>query len=614
MKMPDKEIWVIVVLFLALLAWGPLYQKHIAPKPVPVPPKPALTETPSPAAGEEAERPAPAEPPALTAAPPEAAPAVETNAPEAEVRPLEPEQRVTVSNGLLAVTISSWGGGMVSATLGRFTETQTPDSRPVVLDFSEMPALTLTGVPGLSLHNDFTVTAGENGASATIRGRTSAGLLLTRTVSLGAGYEITVRDVFSNESAAAVVIPEHSVQTGPMQPEAYQPVTAASAYLGIDVLPSGGGEETRHWAKKGFLSKALALPDLFQEEERRGGGCAMNKPRMRHPLPAAIQERIRTEVDWVCVKNRFFVQILTADPHAAGYTLFASRQLGNEKAEDSRTWASVPLIKDVSVAAGFPERRIEPGTAFARQIKYYVGPKEYSAIRRLGNHRQDVMEFGMLDSVCAGLLWSLNALHRLIRSYGIAIILLTGIIRVIFWPVTHKSTESMKKMQALQPEINALREKYKDKPQKLQQEMMALYKAHKYNPLSGCLPTVVQIPVFIALFMVLRSAVELRFARFLWIRDLSEPEGLLAGLLPIPINILPVFMAATMAWQQKLTPSPGDPAQQKMMLWIMPIMMLVLFYSMPSALLLYWSANQCMMIVQLMWHRKRTATSPAASG
>ena len=191
-------------------------------------------------------------------------------------------------------------------------------------------------------------------------------------------------------------------------------------------------------------------------------------------------------------------------------------------------------------------------------MQYYIGPKKYGALSRHGQHMVDVMEFGFWAPVGKMLLQMMNGIHRFLwpHNYGIAIILLTIIIRVVFWPVTHKSTESMRKMQEIQPLVTAVRQKYKDKPQKQQQEIMALYKEHKVNPLGGCLPMLIQIPVFIALFVVLRSAIELRFARFLWIRDLSEPENLLAGVLPfgLSLNILPVIMAATMAWQQKLTP------------------------------------------------------------
>ncbi|MBR4613233.1 MAG: membrane protein insertase YidC, partial [Kiritimatiellae bacterium] len=205
----------------------------------------------------------------------------------------------------------------------------------------------------------------------------------------------------------------------------------------------------------------------------------------------------------------------------------------------------------------------------------------------------------------------LNGLNAVFHNYGVAIIVLTIMVRLIFWPLTRKSNESMKKMGAIQPQLKAIQEKFKGDPQKLQQETMRLYRENHVNPMSSCLPMLIQIPVFIALFVVLRTATELRFAPFLWIRDLSEPENLLAGVIQgvPPLNILPFLMAGTMFLQSKLTPSMGDPAQQKMMMWMMPLMMFFMFYSMPSALLLYWTVSQFLAIVQLMRQRKARAAA-----
>jgi len=220
----------------------------------------------------------------------------------------------------------------------------------------------------------------------------------------------------------------------------------------------------------------------------------------------------------------------------------------------------------------------------------------------------------MFAPICKFLLWVLNFIHDRLwpHNYGIAIMLLTVIIRTLFWPVTHKGTESMRRMQDIQPLMTELREKYKDNPQKQQQEMLALYKEHKVNPLGGCLPMVIQIPVFFALFVVLRSAIELRFAEFLWIRDLSEPENLFQNVLPIGLNILPLVMSATMVWQQKLTPTTADPRQAKMMQF-MPIMMLFIFYGFAAGLVLYWTTSQVLMIVQQVVYKKRRAEKEGAA-
>jgi YidC/Oxa1 family membrane protein insertase len=174
------------------------------------------------------------------------------------------------------------------------------------------------------------------------------------------------------------------------------------------------------------------------------------------------------------------------------------------------------------------------------------------------------------------------------------------------------STRSMKKMQALQPLMNKLKEKYPDDPQKQQQEMMKLYKEHKVNPMGGCLPLLVQIPVFFALYTMLRATVELRGASFLWIKDLSMPDTIfdLGG---IPVNPLPLVMTATTLWQQKLTPTANvDPTQQKMMM-LMPVMFLFFFYSMSSGLVLYWTVQNLLSILQQWLALRDQKPAPAAA-
>jgi len=214
-------------------------------------------------------------------------------------------------------------------------------------------------------------------------------------------------------------------------------------------------------------------------------------------------------------------------------------------------------------------------------------------------------------------MWGMNAIYAMVGNYGLAIMLLVIFIRIVFWPLTHKGTESMRRMQELAPLMKELNEKYKDDAQKRQQALMELYKEHKVNPLGGCMPMLVQIPVFIGLFYVLRSAIELRYAGFLWIDDLSEPEGLLGDVLPLPLNILPLLMAATMFLQQKLTPTPSaaDPRQQQMhqmMMKVMPVMMLVMLYNFASGLALYWTTQNVLMIVQQALYRKRLERRKAA--
>ena len=247
-----------------------------------------------------------------------------------------------------------------------------------------------------------------------------------------------------------------------------------------------------------------------------------------------------------------------------------------------------------------------------RKFTFYAGPKKQSLLWDLG--MRDVMEFGMWRWVCYPLVWVLNLFYSWIPSFGIGIILLTILVRLLFWPLTHKSTISMRRMSEIQPKMKEIREKFKDNPQRMQQETWALYKDNKVNPLASCLPMLVQIPVFIALFTVLRSAVELRYAPFLWIADLSEPENLFPTIFPFGgLNILPILMAVTMGLQSALTPSTGDKSQQRMMMIMMPVMMLVMFYSFPSALSLYWTLSQVLSIVQMWYIRKKYTPAPIAA-
>ena len=596
-KFLTKDTLILVVLFALMLAWGPVYQKFF-PQPVPV--KPAMAGIVTNAVVAASAIPAPV---AAVQAPSVPAPVAELRQPSSIAR--KPEVLVELTNALVRLTVSSHGGCVKWVELPAFTATA-KDKSPVVLDFGTVPALAYGGLPGLDEFADFKVTVVSNGAAARIEGTSASGCRLIRTISLGNRYEVSVDDAFSNGSGTVLALPAHSLSIGSMGMLPGETTMTGVDFLGIDTLASVGNDGVRHWSSKRWFSGDLTLVDFFQEVPRRGGGC-VGQPALTRMMPVTVRERIATGMTWVAVKNKFFVQILQPKDGASGCDLIVERTKGpSEKAEESSTWMAAATPSRVAAAVQFPERMLAAGETYSRSLSYFVGPKELSSITPLGLQKKEVMEFGMLRLVCEALVWSLNKLNWLIPNYGIAIILLTLIVRIIFWPLTHKGTESMKRMQALQPQLKTLQEKYKDKPQKLQQETMAMYRENKVNPLGGCLPMLVQIPVFFALFSVLRSAVELRYASFLWVADLSAPENLFQGMVPFigAINILPLLMTVTQIWQTKLTPAVGDPMQQKMMMWMMPIMMLIFLYSMPSALVLYWTANQVMMIVQLYWQRR----------
>lgn len=227
---------------------------------------------------------------------------------------------------------------------------------------------------------------------------------------------------------------------------------------------------------------------------------------------------------------------------------------------------------------------------------FYAGPKEYDRLKNLNKGLEHIVDFGWFTVVAMPLFWVLKFFYKFLGNYGWAIILITIVVRIPFIPILNKSQQSMKKMQKIQPMMADIKEKYKKDPQKMQQEMMALYKKHKVNPVGGCLPMLLQIPVFIALYNVLNKAIELRGAPFaLWITDLASKD---------PYYILPVTMGVTMVIQQKMTPTTMDPSQAKIMMF-MPIIFTFMFLSFPSGLVLYWLVNNVLGIVQQYFVNKK---------
>lgn len=225
----------------------------------------------------------------------------------------------------------------------------------------------------------------------------------------------------------------------------------------------------------------------------------------------------------------------------------------------------------------------------------YAGPKEYDRLKKYGIGLEHIVDFGFFSILARPLFWLLKQFYTLIPNYGVAIIFLTILVRIPFIPLVNKGQKSMKKLQDIQPKMAEIREKYKNDPQRMQRELMELYKKHKVNPMGGCLPILLQIPVFFALYKVLMIAIELRGAPFmLWIKDLSAKD---------PYYILPIIMGATMVIQQKMTPSTLEPTQQKIMM-IMPVVFTFMFLTFPSGLVLYWLVNNLLSIAQ-QWYTNR---------
>jgi len=510
------------------------------------------------------------------------------------------ERQITLTNDRMDIVLSSRGGTVSRATLKEYRSTLAKDSAPVQLDFSDRTALAYLGLGGLGDGFDFAATSGADGRSVTFERRAASGLSLRRTIQLSDRYVLHITDTLRNDGAAALELKPFQIRTGPMAREIGHKDQAGIVYLGVDTL-SPGGEKVLH------LGKTLAKAFGREMEEGKLPALPVTIDTVPHENP----------VDWVAVKNKYFVQILTPEGGGEGCRVFARRDLSRrELATPGLAENKMTAVNEVGASVLLAEQTLQPGETLSHAYTFYVGPKKYSELHAMALHQVDVMEFGnWIKPISKLLLRVLNFIHDHLPpyNYGLAIILLTVIVRVVFWPITHKSTESMKRMAAVAPLVNELRAKYKDNPQKQQQEIMALYKEHKVNPLGGCLPMLIQIPVFFALFTVLRSAIELRFASFLWIADLSEPEGLFPGMIPIvgSLNVLPLLMAGTMWLQMKLSPSAGDPAQQKIMAVMMPIMMLVFMYPYASGLALYWTTQNVLMIIQQVMMKQKAAHAPA---
>ena len=303
---------------------------------------------------------------------------------------------------------------------------------------------------------------------------------------------------------------------------------------------------------------------------------------------------LKSPLDWVGYGNNFFLQALVPIEER-GYDVIP-RVLD----------AANGLLQVVYLTEPF---EIEGGQEKTFKMRLYMGPKELDYLKEAGHNLVDAVDYGWFSFLAKPALYALKWLYKYTHNYGVAIILLTILIKIVFWPLTQKSFKSMQAMKKIQPKIAQVREKYKEDREKLNQELMALYKTYKVNPMGGCLPMVLQIPVFIAFYRMLNTAVELRHEPFIWwINDLTAPDRLHIGV-PIPylggIPVLTLLMGISMFLQQKMTPSSGDPRQEQIML-LMPIIFTVFFINFPSGLVLYWLVNNILSIVQQYWINRQT--------
>ncbi len=325
------------------------------------------------------------------------------------------------------------------------------------------------------------------------------------------------------------------------------------------------------------------------------------KKTLKHLNENRPGKEVRSEhpIRWAAIKDRHFSTILR--PETPDVFHGVVRGLGDHH-------FSVSLVS--------PKTVIPASGSVSQDFLLYIGPNELEELMPLG--LDDLVNFGKLDAIGKLLVGGLELLHKVFRNYGVAILVLTILINVLLFPLTRASYMSMKRMQLIQPQMTKLREQMKKNPEKLNREMMELYKKHKVNPFGGCLPMLLQMPVFIALYVALSKSVILVNSRFLWVKDLSTPDRL-----PLPfslpflgneIHVLPLIMCAAMFVQQKFTAmkmegqDPAMATQQKMMTVMMPILFGFIFYSMPSGLVLYWLTNTILMSLYQFHLKKVTLT------
>jgi YidC/Oxa1 family membrane protein insertase len=342
----------------------------------------------------------------------------------------------------------------------------------------------------------------------------------------------------------------------------------------------GEGQGGQHLLGRILVDRPGADPEAYdapapalKDPKEAPGGPELKDP---HVVPDAVVGERR----WVALEDDYFMAAMIARPEGA-----LSRGRARDVAEAGL------VFREVEAGAG---RSWEGGGDF------YVGPKEWERLRTLGVGLEaaQARNYGHFAWVlfpmwwfCVPLLWLMNFFGTWLpgQNYGVAIILLTVLVKVVFYPLSLKSMRSMKAMQALQPQVNALRSKYRSDPQRVQREQMELFRKHGVNPMGGCLPMVVQIPIFYALYLTLQYSVELQGAPFmLWINDLSKKD---------PYYVLPILMGISMLIQQKMTPTVGDPRQAQIML-IMPVVFTFMFLEFPTGLVLYWLVNNCLSIGQ----------------
>lgn len=359
---------------------------------------------------------------------------------------------------------------------------------------------------------------------------------------------------------------------------ANQAFSLPGVFMGLGLAPYESVDVAGYYLTVGYAKgDSVSFKDLGSFLGSKGFfGIAAKDP--RHSF-----EDTDAAVRWASVKNQFFASVLTpSEPAASVYGALTNVEEGQQA---------------LTASLGLGSMVIPAGGKKSLQMRYYTGPKAYTRLESLGHGEEQIMQFGPLAFISKLLLVSMIGIHGFVGNWGLTIILLTCIIKLLLWPLTLKATNSSRRMAQIQGPMKALREKYKNNPQKMQREVAQLFKKHGVNPAAGCLPLLVQIPIFLGLFWMLRSASELRFASFLWVKDLSAPDTV-AMLGSVPLNIMPLFMGVSMFFQMRLAPTPSTDEMQQKIFRFMPFIFLFVCYNFSSGLVLYWTVQNVITILQ----------------
>jgi YidC/Oxa1 family membrane protein insertase len=467
------------------------------------------------------------------------------------VQVLQTGKQITVQTDLYRIVIDAHGGDLRQAELLRYPATGAKDSPPFRLLNGKLPDL-------------FVVQSGL---------RTDSGVEPTHHVV----YQVEQDSYRMGANEDTLVVP--LLWRSPQGVEVVKRYTFHRGSYVIDIEHLVNNHGTQAWTGRQYdqLQRTEATSVIQNKFVHTYTGGVVYSPEEKYEKikfkDMQKQALDRTITDgWAAMVQHYFVGALI--PERSKADRYYTKAL-----DDSRF-----VIGMIA-----PDRTVAPGASTVFRIRLYLGPKLQDVMKRVAPGLELTVDYGKLTVLAEPVFWLLKTIHGLIGNWGWAIILVTMLIKLAFYKLSETSYRSMANMRKLAPRLKSLKERYGDDRQKLNQAMMELYKKEKINPLGGCLPIVVQIPVFIALYWVLLDSVELRQAPFiLWIHDLSAPD---------PFYILPLLMGVTMLIQQKLNPAPMDPIQAKVMM-VLPVVFTVFFAFFPSGLVLYWVVNNTLSITQ----------------